>query len=164
MSKEILGKINQRTGLMWRITSCISMELAVDLYKSLIDPIFIYCSQLYDACTITSSRQLQICQNKARRAVLRVGNRYSTEKLHVESGMEWLGIQQAKTTCTEMYKLVWNIGPPNLCNCVTIKEPSRVLRSNAKIQLNCPVAKHVFANNNFLICGKQYWDMLNAGV
>ncbi len=57
---------------------------------SLIEPHFLYASPIYDACNIELSRQLQICQNQALRAVLKVNNRYSTDKLHEETGIDWL--------------------------------------------------------------------------
>ena len=41
------GKINQRTGLVWRVHGCISTELAKDLYMSLIDPHFQYIARKY---------------------------------------------------------------------------------------------------------------------
>ncbi len=112
----------------------------------------------------TSARQLQTCQNKALRAVLQVGNRYSSDHLHEETGIEWLGVQRAKTTCTEMYKLVYDIGPKELWSHIKIKEPSRVLRSNANITLTGPTAKYVATNKDFLIHGRRYWDMLDSEV
>ena len=97
----IRGKVSQRTGLMWRIRNCISTQLAKDLYISLIDPYFQYFSFVYDGCQLNSKRCLQTRQNKVLRAVLQVGNRYSTNDLHKESGIEWLGITRAKNTCIE---------------------------------------------------------------
>ena len=163
-AKKIIGKVNQRTGLMWRVRNCITKDLAIDLYKSLIDPLFVYCCHLYDACSVTTARQLQTCQNKALRAVLSKGNRYSTELLHTESGIEWLGIQCAKTTCTELYKLVNNIGPRNLCKHFEVINPCRVLGSNAKVKLTGPSARLVTAKQNFLVRGTRYWDNLDPEV
>ncbi len=163
-AKKIIAKVNQRIGMMWRIRSCISKNLAIDLYKSLIDPLFLYCCHLYDACSVSTARQLQTCQNKALRAVLSKGNRYSTDLLHSESEVEWLGVQRAKTTCTEIYKLVNNIGPRNLCKFLEINEPCRVLRSNAKVKLSGPSAKLVATKQNFLVRGIRYWDILDAHV
>ena len=86
-SRKIISKVNQRTGPLWRIRSCIGLSLAKDLYCSLIEPIFLYCSHLYDACTVQTKRQLQTCQNNALRAVLRAGQLYSTEQLHTETNI-----------------------------------------------------------------------------
>ena len=84
----IRGKVNQRTGFMWRIRTCISQKLARDLYISLIDPYFNYCAFIYDGCQLVGKRAWQISQNKALHAVLQVGNRHSSEALHAECNIE----------------------------------------------------------------------------
>ncbi len=157
---RVISKVHQCTSLLWWIRSCISFNLARDLYNSLIDPIFIYCSHIYDACSLNACRQLKTCQNIVIRPILRVGNRYWSESLHVESGIPWRGVQRAKTTCVEIYKIVDQMGPPSLCKNISIKENTRALHSSASVQLNGPLAKHKFAKSDFLVRGCKYWAML----
>ena len=82
-NNKLKAKINQRTGLLWRIRNSIPFELARNLHCSLIEPHFIYCSYIYDACNIKQKRQLQICQNRALKAVLNTYNRHRSNLLHV---------------------------------------------------------------------------------
>ena len=51
------SKVNPRTGLLWRIRNSIPFELAKDLYGSLIETHFVYCSCIYDACSLDLKRQ-----------------------------------------------------------------------------------------------------------
>ena len=149
---------------MWRIRSCISKELAKDLYISLIDPYFQYCSYVYDGCQLNGKRTLQTSQNKAIRAVLKVGNRYSTNDLHTESGIEWLGVSRAKSTCIEIYKLLNNMGSETMCNAVHTVKNNRVLRSSSKVKIHKRVTKSKLGENDFVIRGPVYWDMLDSEV
>ena len=131
----IKGKINQRTGLLWCIRNIVDKNLARDLSQSLIEPHFLYCSQIYDACGVELCKQLQICQNKALGAVLGVNNRYPTEKLHGKTCVKWLGISRAKNTCTKIWKLLNGSGPKTLCDDIKLYEAVRDLRCANKYQL-----------------------------
>ena len=132
---KICAKVTQRTGLLWRIQGCIGLNLAKDLYTSLIDPHFQYCSFIYDSCQLLQKRQLQISQNKALRAVMKVGNRYSPTNLHNESGINWLGTSRAKSTCIEVYKVLNGNCSANMSKALSIATPVRTLRSNTKVKV-----------------------------
>ena len=105
-TEQVIGKISQRSGLLWRVRKCINTELARYLYQSFLELHFIYCSYVYDACDLDHKRKLQISQNKALRAILRVPNDYPSEQVHEICGIEWLGVCRAKATCVELYKLL----------------------------------------------------------
>ena len=80
----VCKRVNQRTGLLWRVRPFISKSLATHLYTSLIQPHFTYCDYVYDACNKSQSNMLQVTQNNALRAVLKVDARFSATKLHEE--------------------------------------------------------------------------------
>ncbi len=80
---DIIGsKIKQRTRLLWKMRSFIDQNLALDLYNSLIEPMFIYCSHLYDGTTKFNQNRLQVLQNQALRAVMKVNSRFSATEMH----------------------------------------------------------------------------------
>ena len=108
-----------------------------------------------------SKRALQICQNKALRAVLKVGNRYPTEELHTETGIEWLGVSRAKSSCVEVYKLLSNNGSNTMCNLVQRADKTRKLRSNSRVQILRHRTKTKWGEHDIIIRGIQYWDMLD---
>ena len=47
---KICSKVNERTGLLWRIRSFINTSLASELYTSLIEPYFLYSDFVYNGC------------------------------------------------------------------------------------------------------------------
>ncbi len=86
------SKVKQRTRLLWKMRNFIPESLALELYYSLIDPLFIYCCHLYDGCNMHNQHRLQVLQNYALRAVKQVNSRYSATELHNTLNVEWLDI------------------------------------------------------------------------
>ncbi len=161
---KICGKVSQRIGLLWRIRGCISQDLARDLDISLIDPHFQYCSHIYDGCPLGSKRQLQISQNKALRAVLKVGNRFSSEELHTRTKIDWLGVSRAKSSCIEVFKFVHGQGSTTMCDVIKVKPMVRELRSNEKVQIESIPVRRKLGEMNFSYRGPKYWDMLSPNI
>ncbi len=158
------SKVKQRTRLLWKMRSFIPETLALDLYCSLIEPLFIYCCHLYDGCTKYNQHRLQILQNNALRAVKKVNMRYSATSLHDELSVEWLDTYRKQYTCTEAYKLVNGIGPSPLTSLFVEKVPTRVLRSNKCITLNHVATNTKFAENDFVFRAMNYWSLIPAHV
>ena len=161
---KLKSKINQRTGLLWRVRNSIPISLAKDLYTSLIEPHFIYCNSIYDACSVEMKRQLQLSPNRALKAVLKTHNRCPSNSLHGESGVAWLETTRAMSCCIEIYKLVNNIGPSNLCTEINPTVSDRILRSNAKVKLNMHCPRTKLGEGNLLYQDVKYWDMLDADI
>ncbi len=157
-------KVNQRTRLLWKMRSYISKELALALYNSLIDPLFLYCNYVYDGMSLTSKRSVQVLQNSALRAVAKVNKRYSATALHDELQVEWLDIQRAKSTCTEVYKFTNGKGPQSLTDVFTPVANRRTLCSNAKICHEISRVKTKFSEKDFVYRGKKYWEKLPAPI
>ena len=85
--------------------SHITRELALSLYNSLIEPVFLYCNTIYDGMSLTNRHKLQVYQNSALRAVARVDKRYSATLLHQELSVEWLDVQQCKSVCNDIHSI-----------------------------------------------------------
>ncbi len=158
---KLKAKVGQRNGLLWRLRNCIDTRLAKYLYTSLIDPLFLYCNYIYDACGVELGRELQISQNTSLRAILKVNNRYPTDQLHSETGIEWLGVTRAKSCCIEMFKLLHGIGPSSLTSEVKLYKPTRTLRSENEYNLVKLRCKTKFAENDGLVRGGKLWDLLD---
>ena len=121
---NICKRVDQRTGLLWRIRSFIPESLALHLYNSLLHPHFLYCAHLYDGCNLTNQRRLQVSQNNALRAVLQAPPRCSTEQLHTKCKVDWLDVGRAKLTCIEAYKCLHGLNPPEVNNLVSYYNPA----------------------------------------
>ena len=95
---KIIKKVNQRTGILWRMRNFINQPLAKYLYQSLIHPVFQYCDFIYDGCSITLKHKLQVSQNAALRAVRKCACDYSTRQLHDDLEIDILSVAWMKST------------------------------------------------------------------
>ena len=87
------SKVKSRTSILWRMHNVISQSLALDLYKSLIEPHFTYGDTVYDGCGVSSKHKLQVHQNLALRAVMNIDPFYPSSSLHTTLNCEWLDVQ-----------------------------------------------------------------------
>lgn len=69
--KYICKKINKKVNLLWRVGKCIDGCTRCRIYKTIITPHFEYCGTLLFNVNETSFRELQLCQNRAMRAIIR---------------------------------------------------------------------------------------------
>ena len=132
---KLCGKISSCNCLLKRVRNFESKDLAISLYKSLIDPHFRYSNYIYIGCSLTNMRKLQIAQNNLLRAVACVDNYFSTEALHADLGMEWLDVTVNKSLCIVMYKNVHGLNPVRNCAKVNWLTHERQLRSNSQAEL-----------------------------
>jgi hypothetical protein len=67
----ICKKVNKKVSLLWRIGRYVDGCTRCQIYKTVISPHFDYCSTLLYNINETSYRELQLCQNRAMRAIIR---------------------------------------------------------------------------------------------
>ncbi len=91
-AEHISKKCKQRVSMLWRMRNFISENLALSLYNSLIKPVFTYCDFVYDGCGKAVSKQLQVMQNSALRAMKGINGRYSATALHLDLHVPWLDV------------------------------------------------------------------------
>ena len=155
---KIVGKVNQRTGILWRMRNFINQPLAKYLYQTLIHPVFQYCDFLYDGCSITLKQKLQVSQNSALRAVRKCARDYSTKQLHEDLEIDTLSISRMKSTLKVVHRGVHNLGPTSLNNLFEIYTPGRALRSENLCLLLPPRSKLKQSENDIAIRGCHYWN------
>ncbi len=160
----ICKRVDQRNGLLWRVRRYIPESLALHLYKSLIHPHFLYCAHLYDGCNLTNQRKLQVRQNNALRAVTMAPPRHPTELLHRETGIDWLDVERAKSTCIEAYKCLHDINPPAVCSLIKPYAPSRTTRLGVTNAICCPFTRTRLGETNFPCRAHHYWKILPENI
>ena len=161
---HIVKKVRQRVRILWRMRGFISCELAKSLYISLIDPVYNYCSEVYDGCFLNANSELQVSQNQALRAVLKRDNRADTQLLHTDSGIKWLDQSRRESCCKLVYKLTNGIGPPHLTRMFERRIPNRELRSRDEVTHHHIKTKTKFAERDFVHRAKEYWKHLPSVV
>ena len=162
--EKLCGKVNSRNCLLKRLQNFISKDLAIDLYKSLIEPHFLYCNYIITGCSLTNSRKLQVAQNNSLRAIARADYYYSTDALHKELGIEWLDVQAKKSLCVELYKNANHLNRVRNCNKVEWVSHDRSLRSADKGNLVIKRTKTKLADMNMFIRGPQVWLTLPVEI
>ena len=103
-----IAKISSKVGLLLRIRSHISRELAKALHLSLIQPHFTYGNFLLYGVTRKLKGALQVQQNAAIRAVMNVDLACSTSAFYTELGLEWLDILACKSAVNWIIKALWS--------------------------------------------------------
>ncbi len=161
---KVRAKVDQRTGLLWCVRTFISKDLALNLYKTLIHPMFSYCNYIYDGCALTTARFLQIVQNNTLRAVMHVEARFSTELLQETLEVEWLDVSRQKSLSTEIYKCLNDLGPPNLKRVLVKHEPQRETRSSVAVKLERPCTNMSLGDKNLVVRAHYTWEHLTTDI
>ena len=138
----------------------ILKQLALDLYKSLVDPHFRYCNYIYSRCSLSNQRKLQVAQNNSLRAVAKVDPMYSTDALHKDLSIDWLDITAQKSLCVEMFKNIHGMNPTRNCSLVNWVTHERELRSTVNAELNVGCTKTKLGDMNMFIRGPKAWHQL----
>ena len=139
-------------------------DLAKQIFISLILPIMRYCDFVYDGCSKTLSRQLEVVQNSALKAVKGINGHYSATELHSELNIDWLDVACKKSSCIELYKLLQGIGPSCLVSEFELRNNPRHLRSNNALMLKTKVNRTKLADMDFVKCAVNYWETLPIHV
>ena len=109
--KKVCQKVSVRTKLLWRIRGYITKDLALTLYRSLIEPHFIYCNFILEGISQTNLKKLQVQQNGALRAVKWVDCYHPTELLLADLNLDDIKTMMMKSTCKLAYKCFYNLCP-----------------------------------------------------
>ncbi len=156
----VARKSKQRTAVLWRMRGFISKNLAFQLFTSLIKPLYQYCDFIYDGCSSHVSKQFEVLQNSALKAVRGIPGRYSATQLREEFIVDTLKIGRMKSSCIELYKLLDGNGPQNLVNEFKYREPRRNLRSSTIRELDIRQTRTHMADRDFVIRAATYWKMV----
>ena len=137
--------------------------LALELYRSLIEPHFTFVDVIYHGGTKRGKSKLQTHQNMALRAVLNVNPYYPSLSLHQELEEEWLDIKQQLHCCNLAYKGINDLGPTNnaLFSTVTC---CRSLRSDADIIFIRRFNRLQMCDNNLPNRCHKYWSKIPETV
>lgn len=94
-SKYIEAKISKKIGFMFRTCKLISRKYKILVYRSIIEPHFIYCPTVLYTLNDSQISMLQKKQNKVMRFILR--KRYDTHIQEMLDALNWLSVKQLVT-------------------------------------------------------------------
>ena len=108
--KIVCQKLNVRTKLLWRLRGFITRDLALTLYRALIEPHLVYCNFILEGISQTNLKKLQVQQNCALRAVKHVDCFYPTELLFADLNLEnkivTVEFNEKKTSAEDIRKVI----------------------------------------------------------
>ena len=113
-------------------------SLALNLYKSLIAPHFMYCSFILDGINELLKNKLQCRQNAALRTVMNVDISYSTARMLTELKVDNVHTDMKKSACKMVFKGFYDLGPVSLNNLFKLYIPGRTLRSSDELLVIVP--------------------------
>ena len=102
----------------------------IQKYKGLIEPLFDYCSAVWDGLTQQLSEKLQKLQNLAIRVITK--SSYDTSSRFLLNSLGWdnLSVRRAKQKANLMYKCINNLAPAYLCNLFAPRTPNYYFRGS----------------------------------
>ena len=141
--------------------SYISEALALELYRSLIEPHFLYADVVYDGGSRKALHDLQIAQNNALRIVMNVDSRFSATALHNHLNVDWLDVSRRKRCCIDTYKALHAMAPSSVQRQFPINTSVLNLRSNSDLTFVPRHNRTKFSDKNFSNRCHRYWSELS---
>ena len=151
---------------MKRIKPYVPHKTLQDVYKTLIQPHFDYCSPLWDNCGLGLQDKLQKFQNRAARVI--TGADYDVRSSEVLNSLGWekLANRRALNKLVFIYKVLENHTAPNLKDLFSrrnVSQNSYELR-NSETDLSIKKPKTEFLKKTFGYSGAVLWNSLPQDV
>ena len=163
---SVCHKISAGIGAMKRIKPYVPHKTLQDVYKTLIQPHFDYCSPLWDNCGLGLQDKLQKFQNRAARVI--TGADYDVRSSEVLNSLGWkkLANRRALNKLVFIYKVLENHTAPNLKDLFSrrnVSQNSYELR-NSETDLSIKKPKTEFLKKTFGYSGAVLWNSLPQDV
>ena len=107
----IRGKTIGKLKMLGWVRRVMDQETFINLYKSLVIPLFDYCDVVYDGLRQNDIDTLQKLQNAACRIILSCDSRTHISDLHEALNLELLQSRRSRHTAHEMYKVYHQLTP-----------------------------------------------------
>jgi len=160
----VCSKVSQRIGLLRRLRSCLTVNIASMLYRCMILPLLEYCDIVWENCNITKQRQLQVLQNRAARVILQMKRRSSVQDLHSRLNWKYLTQRRKEHMCVMVFKCINGLVPTYLD---TTFVHNHLLHSHNTRQaslLHKPNYTNTAGHRTFAYRGATYYNTLSADI
>ncbi len=163
-AQKVTSKVKSCTAALWKCRHFIPLDLAKNLYTSLIEPHFVYGCIHYDGCSVRAAKQLQVAQNKALRAVLSVDSRYSASQLHSDLGIPYLQDTRKYHTLCFAYRGVNDLSSQNVNDSFPSGNRGWGLRSKVAPTFIVNRCKTALGSRSLLQRSHTYWQSIPIDV
>ena len=128
------------------------------------EPHIHYCSFILEGTTQSNLQKLQVHQNCALRAVMKVDPYYSADVIREELGFDSVTVLMKKSCCKFAYKGFYDLGPPILNDMFELLILEHELRSNEELVAVVPRCKTKFGERNFRYRAVLDWNRLSTDI
>ena len=154
-------KVGKKVGVLSRIGNKLNLQQKIMVYKSIVEPHFIYCTSILFLSYESDLSRLQILQNKCLRNILRMDK--FTNMYQLLEITNFLSVKQSiiMYTLINIFKMINNIWPSNLSSKIKFKhhnERKRTLR--CKNDLERKDAKKTCSQNSIFFKGIELYNKL----
>ena len=158
----VCKKVYPKLRTLGRIRQYISTNLAIYMYKSLINPIFAFNDHVYDAMSKKDTAKLQVMQNNCLRTCLQCDRLTSRETLYTTTGVPKLESQRQLSTATTVYQGLNQNSTPFINNLFEklVDTRGRVTRSVIRDELIVPHCKLETCKKNIRVRGPVLYNTI----
>ena len=137
-------------------------ETSLNLYKTLILPLYDYCDYVYHCLSQKDSHTLQKLENCSLRQILKCERLRPVADMHAVCDVKMLNIRRDRHVSNEMYRVVHGLSPTGIQDMFQSAQNvhSRETRSNYPEQLYLPRCHLEFSKRNFKYRGVINWNPL----
>ena len=140
----------------------LDINTSLMLYRSLVLPLFEYCDHIFNCISQKDSLMLEKLQNTCLRNILGRPKSSSATEMRAELKQDSLALHREFHTANEMYKIVNNMAPDEICSLFTVNniEHNFTLRSATRNDLVVPRCKLECGKRNFRHRGAIIWNSI----
>ena len=157
----ITKKVNRGLHVLKRLRDLVDMGTLVTVYKTLIQPHFDYCSQVWGCLGITLQSHLQRLQNRAVSIITKRGYEFRLADILKELDLPTLSIRRYNQLCITMYQVINNMVPDYLADLFTKTSALHNHETRqAEFNLTLPKPNTNFRKKSFSYRGAVTWNDL----
>ena len=153
----ICHKVSKRLGLLSCIRPYLTQKAAECVYNCLIQPILNYTDTVWGGLSIGCGKNLQRLQNRAARLVQ---GRSTTDEAFQKLGWINLQTQRIMHKCILVYKCLYNLVPPYLCDYFSRNNCIHSHNTRNSNVLHLPAPKLSLGKNTFRYSGSILFNKL----
>ena len=158
----ICKKASAGIGAMRRTKPSFSVDTLEEVYKSLVQPYFEYCSPLWDNCGKLLKDKLQRFQSRAARVLTGANYNIRSTDIIQTLSFDTLDARRLRAKSTLMYKILNDDNALNLWNSFVRRnvDPTDYHLRNSATDLTLPKPKREFLKRSFKYSGAMLWNQL----
>jgi hypothetical protein len=161
----ITKKVNKGLYVLRRLRDFVDVRTLVTVYKTLIQPYFDYCSQVWGCLGITLQNQLQRLQNRAARIITKRGYEFRSVDILKELDLPNLSLRRNNQLCTTMYQVNNNMVPDYLIDLFTKTSTLHNYQTRqAEFNFALPKPNTNFCKKSFSYRGAVAWNDLLPNI